>query len=87
MTLDEWAAMPEDEPGELVDGRLEEEEGPDLIHELVVSRLIRVLGVWVGQAGFVFGSEAKFAVRANRGRKPDVTSISMLMEVVSRDAA
>jgi Uma2 family endonuclease len=72
MTLDEWAALPEDEPGELVDGRLEEEEVPDLVHELVVSWLIRVLGNWIGRNGFVFGSEPKYAVRANRGRKPDV---------------
>lgn len=30
MTFEEWAAMPEDEPGELVDGRIEKEEVPDL---------------------------------------------------------
>jgi len=72
MTLDEWAAMPEDEPGELVDGRLEEEEVPNLIHERAVAWLIRVLDVWLGLRGFVFGSEAKYAVRPNRGRKPDV---------------
>jgi len=64
--------MPEDEPGELVDGHLEREECPDLIHELVVSWLIRVIGAWLGRGGFVFGSEAKYAVRADRGRKPDV---------------
>ena len=72
MTLDEWAAMPEDEPGELVDGRLEEEEVPDLVHETVVAWLIWVFKGWLGRRGFVFGSEAKYAVRANRGRKPDV---------------
>src|SRR5258708_28514113 len=72
MTLEEWAAMDEDEPGELVDGRLEEEEVPNLVHELVVAWLIRVLGNWLGHAGFVFGSEAQYAVRPNPGRKPDV---------------
>jgi Uma2 family endonuclease len=72
MTLDEWAAMPEDEPGELVDGRLEEEEAPDLLHEVVVSSLIHVLQNWLGRNGFVFGSGAKYAIRANGGRKPDV---------------
>ena len=25
LSIEQWAAMPEDEPGELVDGRLEEE--------------------------------------------------------------
>src|SRR5262249_30275468 len=33
MTLAEWAAMPEDEPGELVDGLLVEEEVADTPHE------------------------------------------------------
>lgn len=72
MTFEEWAALPEDEPGELVDGRLEEEEVPDLVHELVVSWLVHVLRSWLGRGGFVFGSEAKYAVRPDRGRKPDV---------------
>jgi Uma2 family endonuclease len=74
MTLDEWASMPEDEPGELVDGRLVEEEMPDLIHESFVSWLVRNFGNWVvPRRGFVFGSEGKFAVAPHRGRKPDVT--------------
>lgn len=72
MTFEEWAAMDEDEPGELVDGRLEEEEVPDAIHEFVVAWLIRMLGNWLDTRGFVFGSDAKYAVRPNRGRKPDV---------------
>lgn len=72
LTLDEWAAMEEDDPGELVDGRLEEEEVPDLVHEIVVSWLIRMIGSWLGSRGWVIGSEVKYAVRPNRGRKPDV---------------
>ena len=39
MTLEEWAAMPEDDEGELVDGVLVEEEMPDLTHETVVAWL------------------------------------------------
>jgi Uma2 family endonuclease len=74
MTLAEWAAMPEDEPGELVDGRLVEEEVPDLHHEIFVAWFVRVLGNWLaGRGGFAFGSEGKFAVAPRRGRKPDVT--------------
>lgn len=66
--------MPEDDPGELVDGVLVEEEMPDLTHETVVAWLIRVIGAWIiPRRGFVFGSEAKFAVGPRRGRKPDVT--------------
>ncbi len=73
ITFEEWVAMDEDEPGELVDGRLEEEEVPDLIHEFVVAWLIRVLGNGLGDNGFVFGPDGKYAVRSDRGRKPDVT--------------
>ena len=73
MSIDEWDALPEDEPGELVDGYLQEEEMPGLLHEIVVAWLLRVLGVWVApRGGLVFGSEAKLAISASRGRKPDL---------------
>jgi Uma2 family endonuclease len=71
----QWAALPADEPGEVVDGRLVAEEEPDLTHETVVSWLICVLhSCLVSRGGFVFGSEAKFIVAPRRGRKPDVTA-------------
>jgi Uma2 family endonuclease len=74
MTLDEWAELPEDEPGEFVDGELVEEEMPDALHEVVVGWLIAVLRAWVApRGGVVLGSEAKFVVRALRGRKPDAS--------------
>ena len=74
MSIEEWAAMPEDDPGELVDGYLQEEEMPGLLHEIVVGWLYSVLRSWVApRGGLVFGSEAKFAVAARRGRKPDLT--------------
>jgi Uma2 family endonuclease len=74
LSLDEWFALPEDEPGELVDGRLEEEEVPDYLHELLVALLVRILGNWIfPQGGLVAGSDAKFAVGSGRGRKPDLS--------------
>jgi Uma2 family endonuclease len=74
VSVEEWAALPEDETGELVDGCLVEEEVPDLVHESVVAWLVATLrALFVPLGGFVFGSEAKFAVSARRGRKPDVT--------------
>jgi Uma2 family endonuclease len=72
MTLEQWADLPEDEEGELVDGQVTEEEVPDFVHELVVAWFITVLRNWVApRGGFVGGSEAKFAIREGRGRKPD----------------
>lgn len=66
--------MPEDEPGELVDGVLTEEEVPEYVHELVVAWLIRVLGTWGASRGArVAGSGAKFKVAPGRGRMPDLT--------------
>ncbi|MCC6557047.1 MAG: Uma2 family endonuclease [Burkholderiaceae bacterium] len=75
MSLAEWVALPEDEPGELVEGRLVEEEVPDAIHEVIVVWVVSVLRGWlIPQGGLVLGSEAKFAVSAPRGRKPDASA-------------
>lgn len=75
LTLEDWANLPEDEPGELVDGRVVEEEVPDYAHEMIVIWLGRHFSEWLDErgSGFVGGSDAKFAVRKDRGRKPDLT--------------
>lgn len=74
MTLEEWADMDEDEPGEFVDGHLEDEEVPDHLHEAVVAWLIRFLGLWGAERRApVLGSEHKLGVSKTRGRKPDVS--------------
>jgi Uma2 family endonuclease len=74
MSLAEWAGLPEDDEGELVDGRLVEEEVSDATHEDTVSWMNALIRGWVvPRGGFVLGSDAKFAVRPRRGRKPDLT--------------
>lgn len=73
MTLEEWARLPEDEEGELVDGQLVEEEVAGYVHEVVVAWLVQLFASWLGDKGFVGGSEAKLAVRPKRGRKADLT--------------
>ncbi|MDI1482133.1 Uma2 family endonuclease [Polyangium sp. y55x31] len=74
MSLEQWADMAEDEPGELVDGYLVEEEVPNHAHEAVVSWLLFVLMSWARpRRGVVFASEHKIGVAPTRGRKPDVT--------------
>ena len=73
MSIDEWASLDEDSPGELVDGMLEEEEAPDITHETVVRWLMLVLAARLQPAGgLVFGSGVKLAVRARRGRLADL---------------
>lgn len=73
ISLEEWAALPEDEPGEVVAGRLEEEEVPDLVHEVLVAALCHLLRVWLRpRGGIVAGSETKLAAGKRQGRKPDV---------------
>jgi Uma2 family endonuclease len=73
MNVEEWLLLPEDEAGEIVDGRLVEEEMPDAVHELAVSWFIGVLRTWLGQGGFVFGSDLKTLTAPGTGRKPDVS--------------
>ncbi|MBK9259937.1 MAG: Uma2 family endonuclease [Polyangiaceae bacterium] len=76
MTDEEWANLPEDEEGELVDGVLVEEEVPDWLHEVAVGWLIATLRSWaVPRGGLVGGSELKYVLRKGRGRKPDVSMI------------
>lgn len=72
LSVEEWLSLDKDGDGELVNGRLAEEEVPDAVHELAVSWLIRVLGAWLQGKGFVFGSDLKLLVAENTGRKPDV---------------
>ncbi len=75
MTLQQWADLDEDDEGELVDGVLEEEEMPTVLHEVVVGYLFAFLRAWVTRRkGLVLGSEAKIAVGPRRGRKPDLSA-------------
>ena len=74
MTLDEWYALDEDEPGEIVDGVLVEDEVPGYLHEFVVIWLGRVIATWGAIHGaIVAGSGGKFVVGPRRGRMPDLT--------------
>ena len=74
MTDEEWCAMEEDDEGELVDGVLVEEEMPDYAHDTLVMWLGHLLLSWMGdRLGAVAASDAKFVVKAGRGRKPDLS--------------
>ena len=74
MSDDAWASMPEDEPGELVDGNLVEEETPDWVHETAVGWFVQVFRAWaIPRGGRVATSELKYLLGQGRGRKPDVS--------------
>jgi Uma2 family endonuclease len=73
MSVEEWLNLPEDDEGELVSGRLEDEEVPDAVHELVIAWLVMRFGPWLSGRGFVFGSELKVLTGSGTGRKPDLT--------------
>lgn len=72
LTFEEWSTLPEDQPGEWVEGWLVEEEMPSFVHEFVVGFLVQELGAWArGHGAIVLGSEWKMRVNADRGRKAD----------------
>ena len=74
ITVEEWASLPEDEPGEVVDGYLVEEEMPSYLHEMVVAWFVQLARNWGAPRGaLVGGSGSKFRVGRSRGRMPDMT--------------
>jgi Uma2 family endonuclease len=73
MTLAQWADLDEDEPGELVDGCLVEDEEVGALHNAVAAFLVAALGSWLGARGVVLISGTRFGVSPRRGRKPDAT--------------
>lgn len=74
LTIEAWAELDEDVSGELVDGRLEEEEVPTALHGAIAAWLLWALQTWVmPREGRAFGSELKLAVGRGRGRKADVS--------------
>lgn len=73
LSVEEWLELPEDEPGELLNGRLEEEEMPDFVHEALVALLVHLFSGWgLPRGGMVGGSEVKLVVDDRRGVKPDL---------------
>jgi Uma2 family endonuclease len=61
MTLAEWADMDEDQPGELIDGQIVEEEEVGAEHDIVGAWLIWTLRTWLAsRGGFVGMSDTRF---------------------------
>jgi Uma2 family endonuclease len=73
-TWDDFVALDEDDPRELIDGELVEVEVPRGKHEQIVALLCFFLGTWsnAGRGGRVFASGYKLRVSERRGVMPDV---------------
>jgi Uma2 family endonuclease len=66
--------MGEDEPGELVDGVLVEDEDVGYLHDAVGAWLAHLLFAWAAaRGGSVALSDTRFGVSPGHGRKPDLS--------------
>ncbi len=73
-TWDDFVALDEDDPRELIDGQLVEVEVPRGKHERIVSLLCFFLETWAnaGRGGRAYASGYKLRVSDRRGVMPDV---------------
>ena len=73
LTIDQWAALDEDDSRELVDGRLEEAEVPSVVHEVIVAWLfVRLEAYFRARRGRALVSGIKLAIGPRRGRLADI---------------
>ena len=73
MTVDEWGELDDKDFRELVDGVLEEDEMPSLLHDVAMTWLVVVLAPYFRRrGGFVAAQGPKIVIRADRGRVPDI---------------
>lgn len=72
VTMDDWAALDEDDSRELVDGALEEAELPSVLHEIIVTWLQLLLGPYFRARGGTTLGAVKLAIQPRRGRIPDL---------------
>jgi Uma2 family endonuclease len=72
LTVEEWADLPEDVQGELVDGRLVEEEVVRPTHAIVATWLTICIGTWARERGGYVLGDLKLRIAARRGRIPDL---------------
>lgn len=74
VSWEEFAALPDTDRRELIDGELVEIELPTRLHEYVVATLIIILGGWVRQrkSGYLTASGYKVRVSDERGVMPDL---------------
>ena len=67
LTLKDWAELPDEVPGELVDGALEGEEVTTEIHDALAMYLAAVFWNWLRRrGGQVFPADRKYAVTSKR---------------------
>src|SRR5579885_1280043 len=73
MTVEQWGELDDKDFRELVDGVLEEDEMPSLLHDVAIIWLAMLLGPYfTRRRGFVAAQGPKLVIRADRGRVPDL---------------
>jgi Uma2 family endonuclease len=91
LTVEEWAARPDADRFELIDGILRIRVVNQNRHEYAVGRLAKVLGDYLERSsltGAVMGSNTKYQVRPRRGIMPDVSMLlGPQLDKVDPDAA
>ncbi len=91
LTVEEWAQLPTADQYELIDGVLRKRMVNQNRHEFAVIRLGQFLANNFDQPGItgsVFGSNAKYRVRARRGIMPDLSVVlGAKVDAIDPDAA
>ena len=73
MTVEQWGELDDKDFRELVDGVLEEDEMPSLLHDVVITWLVVLLAPYFKRRrGFVAAQGPRLVIRTDRGRVPDV---------------
>lgn len=83
---EQFVALDEDDPRELIDGELVEVEVPSKIHEWIVTCLVSLLWTWArAHGGLALASGYKVRITARRAVMPDVQFFRKGRESVGGD--
>lgn len=74
LTVEQWGDLDDEDRRELVGGRLQEDDVPGVLHDLMIATLLVLLNDWVrSRGGFVLPAGPRYVVAPDSGRIPDLT--------------